>query len=150
MPIWFEGHNVVECSLEDVERSVADLGRHTTAIVSLMPGLAGVELVDQGPDHVTIKTNEGLMRRTNISTRTEPDLIIIECDERYEAGSRVTTTTHFVDEFTPSADGVRHHLVMRDVQAPGLMGFLYRRFGSSKMGNAFLAATKAHLEGPAT
>ena len=33
-----------------------------------------------------------------------------------------------------------------DVVAPRLLGFFYRRFGRSKMGNAFLTAHKAHLE----
>ena len=35
---------------------------------------------------------------------------------------------------------------MSDVEAPGFLGFFYQRFGSSKMGNAFLAAYKGHLE----
>jgi hypothetical protein len=45
-----------------------------------------------------------------------------------------------------SGAGVTHHLVMRDVTAPGVLGFFYRRFGSSKIGNALMTATKAHLE----
>ena len=146
MSIWFEGHEDIECGMEDVGRSVADLGAHYTGIVSRMPGLTDVELVDQGPDHVTIKTSEGLMHRTNVATRIEPNAIVVECDERYDADSKVSATTHFIDEFTASESGSRHHLVMQDVQAPGFLGFLYRRFGSSRMGKAFLAATKAHLE----
>ena len=35
---------------------------------------------------------------------------------------------------------------MSDVAAPGILGFMYRKFGSSKMGNAFLVAYKTYLE----
>jgi len=35
---------------------------------------------------------------------------------------------------------------MSDVEAPGFLGFFYQRFGSSKTGNAFLAAYKVHFE----
>ena len=37
-------------------------------------------------------------------------------------------------------------LVVRDVTAPGLLGFFYRRFGSSKIGKALLAAEKTYFE----
>ncbi len=117
MTIWFEGDNEIDCSLRLVEREVDDLGALYQGIVALMPGLTNVELVDQGDDHVTIKTNEGLMRRS-----------------------------HFQDDFTATATGVRHHLAMSDVEAPGFLGFFYRRFGSAKTGTAFLSAYKQHLE----
>jgi len=42
--------------------------------------------------------------------------------------------------------GVTYRLVMSDVEAPGFLGFFYRRFGSAKTGNAFLAAHAAHFE----
>jgi hypothetical protein len=35
---------------------------------------------------------------------------------------------------------------MSDVEASGFLGFFYRRFGSSKTGNAFLTAYRAHFE----
>lgn len=35
---------------------------------------------------------------------------------------------------------------MSDVEASGLLGFFYRRFGSKKMGNAFLAAYRSYFE----
>jgi hypothetical protein len=52
-----------------------------------MPGLASVNLVEPGNDFVIIKTNEGLMKQTNISKKVEADSIIIEFDEEYKAGS---------------------------------------------------------------
>lgn len=109
-------------------------------------GLASVELVEQESDSVTIRTNEGLMTRTNISRSIEADRVVVDFDETYEAGSRVTTTSHFCDEFTTSDTGVTYRLVMTDVAAPGFLGFFYQRFGSSKTGNAFLTASKTYLE----
>jgi hypothetical protein len=111
-----------------------------------MPGLTSVELVDQGSDSVTIKTNEGLMKRTNISKRIEAERVVVEFDEEYQAGSRVTTKSHFLDEFATSDTGVKHRIVMSGVEAPGLLGFFYRKFGSSNIGNAFLASYKAYFE----
>ena len=59
---------------------------------------------------------------------------------------KVTTTSHFSVDFETSDSGLTQHLVMSNVAAPGFLGFLYRRFGSSKTGNAFLKASKAYLE----
>ncbi len=39
-----------------------------------------------------------------------------------------------------------HRTVVSDVQASGLLGFFYRRFGSRSMGKAFLSSHKGHLE----
>lgn len=111
-----------------------------------MPGLTSVELVVQGNDSVTIRTNEGLMKRTNIARRVEADSVVVNFDEGYEAGSKVTATTHFSEEFTTTDTGVTYRLVMSDVEAPGFFGFFYQKFGSSKTGNAFSTAYKAHLE----
>lgn len=68
------------------------------------------------------------------------------CDEEYQAGSRVSATSHFRNEFTTSGAGVVHRTVVSDVQASGLLGFFYRRFGSRSMGKAFLSSHKGHLE----
>lgn len=67
-------------------------------------------------------------------------------DERYEAGSKVTTTSHFSEDYTTGDTGVTYRLVMSNVEAPGFLGFFYKRLGSSKTGNAFLQACRAHLE----
>ncbi len=148
MSIWFEGKNELGCRIEDVKQSVEELGAHYVGVVGCMPGMANVELLEQTADSVTIKTNEGIMKRTNIAVHVESERVLVELDEKYEAGSKVTTTSHFVDDFTASATGVTHHFVISNVTAPGFLGFFYRKFGSSKMGNAFLAANSAFLEGP--
>jgi len=140
MAVWFEGRSEVGSSIEQVQRALEDHGQHFVGVVGLMPGLHTVELVDQGSDFVTIKTNEGLMKRTNITKQAGPTRVVLEFDEVYEAGSKVTASTHFVDEFTPSDSGVTHHLVMSDVEASGFLGFFYHKFGAKKMGNAFLKA----------
>jgi hypothetical protein len=51
-----------------------------------------------------------------------------------------------LDEFTTSENGVKDHTITGDVEAPGLLGFLYRKFGSSNTGNAFLTSYKAYFE----
>lgn len=146
--VWFDGENEVDCDIGQVERAFADHGEHFVEVTRLMPGMTSVELVEHGPDSAVIRTNEGLMKRTNISKRIGADTVVVEFDEEYEAGSSVTATSHFSHEFTAIDAGVRHRLVMSDVEAPGFLGFFYQRFGSSKMGNAFLTAYKAYFERP--
>ncbi len=141
----YEGDIEIDCSIEDVKRSVADLGTHYVGVVSRMPGLSSVELVDQSADSVTITTNEGTMRRTNIVTTIDADRVVIELDEEYEAGSKVTATSHFRDEFAARESGVTLRMVVSDVRASGLLGFLYRTFGVSRTGPAFLHANAEHL-----
>jgi len=144
--VWFEGSSEIDCDLGQVKRALENPGELYVRIVSLMPGLTSVELVEQGNDSVTIRTNEGLMKRTNIAQRVEADSVVVNFDESYEAGSKVTAATHFTEEFTMADTGVTYRLVMSDVEAPGFLGFFYQRFGSSKTGNAFLTAYKAHFE----
>ncbi len=149
MAIWFDGTNHIECSIEHVREVLDDPGGLFTGVVRLMPGMTSVELLEQGSDSVTIRTNEGLMKRTNIVKRDEAARVVLEFDEEYVAGSKVSTTSRFVVEFTSGTHGVTHRLAISDVEAPGFLGFLYRRFGSSRMGNAFLTAHKTFLETPA-
>ena len=146
MSVWFEGRGQVDCDLQQVKRSFDSYGEHYLGVIRLMPGLTSVELLEQGPDSVIIKTNEGLMTRTNITKRIDDESVVVEFDEAYEAGSKVTVTSHFTDEFTTSGTGVTHRTVISDVMAPGFLGFFYRRFGSSKMGNAFLKAYTTYFE----
>lgn len=129
-----------------VQEAVDDLGQHYLDLIELMPGLSSVELVEDGADSVTIRTNEWLMKRTNISKRAAPGSVTVEFDEEYKAGSKVTTKSHFLDEFTSTDKGVTHRLVMSDVEAPGFLGFFYRKFGSNKMGNAFLTAYETYFD----
>ena len=146
MTVWFEGGSEIECTMQRVKQALENHGEHYVGVISLMPGLTSVELVEQGSDFVTIKTNEGLMKRTNISKRIEAERVVVEFDEEYQAGSMVTTQAHFVDEFTTSDTGVKHRTVMSDVETRGLLGFFYRKFGKSNTGKAFLTAYKAYFE----
>jgi hypothetical protein len=145
--VWFEGENEIDCSIDDVRGALDRPGELFAGITGLMPGLVSVELVEEGTDSVTIKTNEGLMTRSNISRRIEAECVVVEFDERYEAGSTVTATSHFTHAFSAGDTGVTHRLVISDVEAPGFLGFFYRNFGSSKTGSAFLAAHKTYFEG---
>ncbi len=144
--VWFEGSGEIDCTIQQVEQALSDPGQLFFEVVKLMPGLTDVELVDQRDDSVTINTNEGVMTRTGIALDRDSGALVLEYDEKYEAGSRVTATTHFREEFVDNDNGVQHRLVMSDLEAPGVLGFLYGRFGSSRIGNAFLSATKTHLE----
>ncbi len=146
MSVWFEGSSEIECDIQEVKDSLENYGEHYVGVISLMPGMTSVELLEQGSDFVTIRTNEGLMKRTNISKRIEGENVTVEFDEEYQAGSKVTSNSHFLDEFAPSDAGVRHRTVMTGVEASGLLGFFYRKFGSSNMGNAFLNSYKAYFE----
>jgi len=146
MDVWFEGTIEIDCNIQRVKLGLENLGETYAGIVSLMPGLSSVELVDEGTDFVIIQTNEGLMKRTNIAIRTKDESVIVEFDEEYKAGAMLTTNSHFKDEFTISVNGVYYHTVISNIKAPGFMGFFYRNFGSSNTGNAFLRAFKTHFE----
>ena len=146
MSIWFEGSCEIDCDLGHVKLAFENPGEFYNGIVERMPGLTSVELVGQGDDSVTIRTSEGLMERSNISAHIDADQVVVEFDERYAAGSKFTATSHFREEYTTRNGGVIYRLVVSDVDAPGFLGFLYRRFGSSRIGKALLQACKDHLE----
>ena len=145
MSVWFEGSSEIECNIQQVKRALENLGDHYVGVISLMPSLTSAELTEQGKDFVIIRTNEGLMKRTGISIVIEADGVVVECDEEYQAAS-MTTKSHFLDEFTATDKGVMHRTVISSVEAPGLLGFFYRKFGSSNMGKAFLRSYKSYLE----
>ncbi len=145
MSVWFEGDGEIACSLDSVVQAIDDIGAYFAGVVSLMPGLTSVTLADQHPDIVIITTSEGLMKRTNVSTRVEEDQVTIE----YQAGSKVTVNSHSIHQFIPTEHGVAHRLTVRDITAPGLLGFFYRKFGRSKIGKALMTAEKTYLESSA-
>ena len=146
MSVWFEGTNEIECNIEQVKHALENHGEHYVGVISLMPGLTSVELVEQGSDFVTIKTNEGLMKRTNITKRIEAESVVVEFDEEYQASSMVTVKSHYMDEFTSSDTGVKHRTVISGVEAPGFLGFFYREFGKSSTGKALLESYKTYFE----
>jgi len=146
LAIWYQGEIEIGCGLPRVQEEMQNHAAHYACVVRLMPGITSVEIVEQGNDFVTIETNEGLMKRTNISKHLDGERVAVEFDEQYKTGRLVTVASHILDEFTPSDAGVRHRVVISDVEATGLLGFFYRRFGKSRMGGAFLQAHKTYLE----
>ena len=144
--VWYEGSNEIDCSLETLDHSLNDFGSYFVGVIRHMPSMTSVDLVDQGADFVTIQTNEGLMKRTNISKKVDGDRIILEFDEEYQAQKAITTSAHFIDEFVVTDKGLSHRVSISKLKASGIMGFLYRNFGSSSMGKAFLSAHKSFLE----
>ena len=146
MSIWFEGSDEIECDIQQVKDAFENYGEHYVQVVSLMPGLTSVELVEEGQDYVVIRTNEGLMKRTNITKHVDAESVTVEFDEEYQAGSKVTAKSHFLDQFTTSESGVKHRTTISDLEASGLLGFFYRNFASSNIGNAILNSYKSYLE----
>lgn len=146
MAVWFEGEIEIECTIVNVKQSLGNHGEHFVGVISLMPGLTSVELVEQGNDFVTIKTSEGIMKRTNISKHIESKHVVIEFDEEYRAGALITTKSHFFEQFSSSDYGVKHRFIISDVESSGLLGFFYRKFGNSNIGNAFLKSYKDYFE----
>ena len=146
MSVWFKGSKEIDCNIQQVKDDLQNLGQHYAGVISLIPGLARVELVEQGSDFVIIRTNEGLMKRTNISKLIEAERAVVEFDEEYQAGSKITAKSHFLDEFTTSDTGVKYHTIISKVEAPGFLGFFYRKFGGSNTGNAFLQTYKTYFE----
>ncbi len=146
MSVWFDGSQQIDCSIQDVKRALADPGDLFAGVVRHMPGMTSVEVLDKSADSVTIQTNEGTMTRTAIAVNLDHDPVTLDVDEEYQAGTTVTATAHFRDEFSPTDGGVSHRLVISDLTASGLLGFFYRRLGSAKMGSAFLTAYAKSLE----
>ena len=144
--IWFEGEGEIATDIATVAGAYADLGGHYVDVVSRMPGMSSVELIEQGSDFVKIRTNEGVMHRSNITRTVRDDRIVVAFDEAYKAGSKVAATSHFTHTFSATDDGVHHHLVVSDLEFPGVLGFFYRNFGRASMGKAFLGSYKACFE----
>ena len=145
MSVWLEGESDIDCDLGQVRESLEHPGEHHVGVVSRMPGMTTVELVDQGPDSVTIRTNEGLMSRSHISVRAEAERIIADFDEDYRAG-KMNFTSHHHLEFTAQDNGVHLRVVLSDLDAPGLMGFFYRRLGRRSMRKAFVQSHRDYFE----
>jgi hypothetical protein len=110
-----------------------------------MPGITSVELMEQGQDYVKIKTNEGLMTRKNISKISESDRLVVEFDEEYQAGSMGTVKTHYYNEFKTKDEVVTYQAILNVVEAPGILGFFYRTFGKSSIGNVVLNSYETYF-----
>ena len=145
MSVWYEGSNEIERDTQQIKHSLENWGDYFLGVTSLMPGLTSVELVEQGSDSIIIRTNEGLMKRTSITNRIEAERVVVEFDEEYQAG-KITVKSHVMEEFTASEVGVKHRIIMSDVEAGGVLGLFYRTLGKSSIGNAILKSTKTYFE----
>ncbi len=143
--IWYQESTTIDCTLEDVNRSLNDLGEHYTKLINGYPGMTTVELIDQGRDHVTIKTNEGTMKRTNISVNSTEGKIVVEFDEEYLT-SMVTSNSHFTETFQEKDGNTELNIQISNMVAPGFLGFFLRNFGSKNIGSGFLNSYKNMLE----
>ena len=146
MKIWLEGEGEIATDIASVATAFDDLGGHYVEVVGRMPGISSAELLEQGSDFVTIRTNEGVMHRTNIRLGVTEDRVVVDFDEEYGAGSKVNAKSHFTHTFTTTAGGVHHHLVVGDLEFGGVLGFLYRRLGKASMRKAFLGSYKSCFE----
>ena len=144
--VWFEDTTKINCNINDVENSLKNIGEHFKEVIKIMPGMTSVELIEQGSDFVTIKTNEGIMKRTNISIVSNEGKITVDFDEEYQAGKTIKTNSHFVEEFESQDNRIRLRVEISNLKAPGFMGFFYRNFGSKNIGDAFLRAYESYLE----
>ena len=143
--IWFQKSTLIDCNLEDVNRAFENLGEHYKRLISVYPGVTAVELIDQGNDFVTITTNEGTMKRTNISINRLESKIIVELDEEYIT-SAITTKSHIVEKFERKENEIELQIEISNHKAPGFLGFFLRNFGSKNIGNGFLDSYKNILE----
>jgi len=143
---WFEGSCTIGCRFQSLEHSIEDHGKFYEGVVSCMPGISSVELLEQGSDYLIIETSEGIMKRTNLKKSIKQDIVVVEYDEEYKAGKMVTTHSHFLDEFTSNEDGIKLKTTISDVRASGVLGLIYRLFGSSNIGKAVLNSHKTYLE----
>lgn len=70
----------------------------------------------------------------------------MEFDEEYRGKRFITANSHILHQFTAKDGAVDHRIVISEVEAPGFLGFFYRKFGSSNIGNALLRSYKTFLE----
>ena len=143
---WFEGSRIVDCNIEDIKLSIEDMGEFHKIVTSFMPGIKNVELLEQGSDYVNIRTNEGLMKRTEIKKIVEPNRVVFEFNEEYHAGRMITTNSHHSNEFSVSEKGVQQRLIISEVDAHGILGFFYRIFGSKSIGNGILDSFNHYID----
>lgn len=147
--IWFKGSDSIDCEFKRLVQAIENHGKFYEGVVGFMPGISHAELLEQGIDFLIIKTNEGIMKRTNMKKIITKDAISVEFDEEYRAGKMITTSTHFFDEFTSMRNGMIHKSTISDVKATGILGFFYTKFGGNKIGNAILKSHKIYLEAKA-
>jgi hypothetical protein len=135
--IWFQESTMIDSNVESIIKSLSDIGQHYKKLVSVYPGITTAEIIEQGKDYVIIKTNEGTMKRTNISVNTLGGKIVVEFDEEYIT-SKITSNSHFVENFQEKNDSIELNIEISNHVATGFLGFFLRNFGSKNIGNGFL------------
>jgi len=143
--IWFQKSTTINCNIKDIDKSLENLGNHYKQIMDKYPGMINVELIEAGEDFVTIKTNEGLMKRTNFSISKSEGKILVEFDEEYIT-RQLTTYSHFEERFEGKNNEVELNIKISNIVAPGFLGFLLRNFGGNNIGKAFLNSYKQTFE----
>ena len=146
MSVWFEGSSEINCGIERIREGLADFGELSVGVTRHMPGMRSVELVKNDGNTVIVKTNEGLMERSNISVSVESDGAQVTFDENYKAGRATTVTSRHAHHFSPSQGTVLHRAVVSDVKGSGLLGFLYRHFARWSMKRAIVKSYKDYFE----
>ena len=146
MLIWFEDYIEIECNIQLVIQSFENYGKHFVGVIKLLPGLTSVELFEEGSDYIYIKTNEGLMKRTNISKKIDNEKVVVEFDEEYNTGPMINVRTHYFIEFVLTNNIVKLHVLLSEVKTTGFLGFFYRKFGKSSTGKALLNSYKDYFE----
>jgi len=146
MSIWFEDYIEIECNIQQVIRSFENYGKHFIEVIKLMPGLTSIELIEEGSDYIYIKTNEGLMKRTNISKNIDNEKVAVEFDEEYNTGRMINVSTHYLIEFLITNNKVKQHILLSEVKTTGFLGFFYQIFGKTSTGKALLNSYKDYFE----
>lgn len=146
MKIWFSGSAPIAASLSQIYNALAQFGKHHTDTVSKMPGMLSVELQEETSDSITIKTNEGIMKRYNMVLEQGDSFVRMTFIEHYHAGKVTDTTCHYDLTFTQEADQVVLTATLSDLNASGFMGWLYKTFGSKNIGKAVLQTYASYFE----
>lgn len=124
--------------LKAIVDGLSDPGTFFSEVTSLMPGISVSRLLGQEDGRIEIETNEGRMTRTNVIVKRDEAEVIVEFDEKYHAGKFITAQSHHLHRFERISDGTDCHILITDVKAPGLLGFMYRLFGAKNIGSALL------------
>jgi len=103
--------------------------------------------VSETSNSLTIKTNEGLMKRSNIILQKNDTWVNIEYHEEYAAGKAMTSRSQIIERFENADNCITYHLTIRNVKAGGVLGFFYRLFGGKNIGKALMNSHKTYLEG---
>jgi hypothetical protein len=145
MKTLFEGTTVLPFSLQDISAALSNIGLYFIETTRNMPTITDVILIEQGANFVTFKTNEGLVKRTNIAIEHTEARIRVEYAEEYWAGKLIAGISHVMDDFTTSQTGVEHCTIISGVEAPGFGGFFTRNLDVSSLGKALQTAQRRHI-----